>query len=154
MENIARAFDCPVDSPEHASLAETACMGGCLVTVRYYLGRLLGRNLFRETDAEVENRLVEYVSQTTSAAGGKLIRGGQGWDIASEILRHRFEMQMQGSSNLNLRNIAAVEAFLGNPSVRLDELASKLGTTEKQLARNATLTLVRRQAQLTLDGRQ
>ena len=144
MENLAREFDLPTTSREHANLAETAWMAGCLVTVRFYLGRLLARNLFRETDAEVEERLVEFISRSTSPAGGNLVRGMSGWDIAGELLRHRFETQTKGASCFKDLYITVIERFLCNPSLTLAELAKEVGTTEKQLRRNSTLTAVRK----------
>ena len=153
MESLARSFDCPVDSREYTDLAESIWLGGSSLTVRFYLGRLLGRNLFRETNAEVEQRLVEYMSSLTSAAGGELVRGGQGWGIASEILRYRFEMQTKGTSALKRRSIAAIETFLSNPSLTLAELANELRTTEKQLARISGLTVARKQARFAPRGR-
>lgn len=61
MENLARAFDQPIDSQEHHDLATTAWLGGDLVTVRYWLGRLLRRNLFRESDDVVKHSLQKYL---------------------------------------------------------------------------------------------
>src|SRR5258708_7041477 len=135
MEEFARMFDLPITSREHMMLADEAWIGGSLVSVRFYLGRLLDTNLFRETYAKVEQRLVEYISELTSVEGGNLIRDLQGWDIAGEILRYRFEMQTKGGSSLKARNIAAVERFLANPSLPLGQLAKEVGTTEKQLSR-------------------
>ncbi|HEX4146643.1 MAG TPA: hypothetical protein VHY91_24285 [Pirellulales bacterium] len=146
LDELARRFDLPIDSPEHIDLVETAWFGGELVSVRAYLGRLLERNLFRESDAEVERRMVDYISSLTSKAGGALFRDPQGWMIASSILRFRFEMQTKARSALNARRIAAVEAFLANPSTTLAQLAKQLKTTEKQLNRNSDLTVARRLA--------
>lgn len=144
MENLARNFDLPITSHEHALLANTAWMGGSLVSVRFYLGRLLGRNLFRETDAEVEERLVEYISRSTSIVGGNLLRCLSGWNVAGELFRYYFEIQTKGASCLKDIHIAAIEGFLGDPSLTLAQLAKEVGTTEKQLSRIATLTVVRK----------
>src|SRR5262245_41322117 len=108
MKSLARDFDLPIDSLEHSALAESAWMGGSLVSVRFYLGRLLNQNLFRQTDAEVEQKLVEYVSGFASTAGAELMRGTQGWEIAAELVRYRFEMQTKQESALNARQIAAI----------------------------------------------
>src|SRR5690242_9826467 len=94
MENLARDFDLPPDSPEHEMLADTAWMGGPLIGVRFYLGRFIGKNLFRESNDKVEKRLVEYFSECTSAAGAELVSGVDGWPIAEDILRYRFEQQV------------------------------------------------------------
>lgn len=159
LDELARRFDLPIDSPEHIDFAETAWMGGEWVAVRFYLGRLLGRNLFRESQAEVEQQFVDYLSHLTSPTGGALLRDQQGWVIAGQITRFRFEMQTNGRSALNARRIAAVEAFLTNPSATIAQLAKQLKTTEKQLERNSDLTVARKLARqagisrLTRDGR-
>lgn len=148
MENLANYFDLPFDSPEHSFLAEEAWIGGELVSVRFYLGRLIRRNLFRLSDTDVEEHLVQYISSVTSTAGGELMRGNQGWMIASQIVRYRFETQAKGSSALKAKNIAAIEAFLTNPKVTMAQLAVELKTTEKQLARISNLKLARKLAGL------
>ncbi len=119
-------------------------MGGSSVSVRFYLGRLVGRNLFRESDAEVEVRLADYVSQLTSATGANLSHSLQGWDVAGDILRYRFEIKTKGKSCLKRLHIASIETFLTDPSLTFAELAQKVGTTEKQLNRNASLTVARK----------
>lgn len=50
MENLAHAFDQPIESREYQTLAATARDGGPVVVLRYWLGRLLRRNFFRESD--------------------------------------------------------------------------------------------------------
>jgi hypothetical protein len=147
MENLARDFDLPPGSPQHELLADTAWMGGSLIGVRYYLGRIIGRNLFRESHAEVEERLVDYFSEITSPAGGELVRGLHGWGIAEEVLRYRFErergMPTKLAHKLNEKGMRAVELYLANPSISIAELAEKVGTTERQLTRNSLLNLIR-----------
>ena len=144
MENLARMFDAPVDSQEHAILKESAWLGGSPVTVRFYLGRLLGSNLFRANNAEVEERLVHYVASFTSRDGANLLRGPSGWNVAAEILRARFRMQIERSSRSNSRQIMALERYLAKPTVTLGQLAKDIGTTEKQLNRNANLSVLRK----------
>jgi len=94
---------------------------------------------------------VKYIARLTSATGGELARGGQGWVIASEIVRYRFEMQTQGASKLKARNVAAIEAFLTDPLMSFEKLARDLNTTEKQLAKISLLTLAHRRARLMGD---
>jgi hypothetical protein len=147
MEDIARAFDCPPDSPEYEMLADTAWMGGPLIGVRFYLGRLIDRNLFRESDDAVEKYLVEYFSTYTSPAGADLLRGVDGWPIAADILRHRFEQQVGKSTHLarklTAKAILAVELYLKDPAIRMAQLAKEMKTTQKQLERNALLNRTR-----------
>ena len=78
----------PFESHEHATLEQTALLGGPLVSVRFYLGRLLGKNLFRESDAEVGQRLHEFIATLTSPAGGELMRRPEYGDVAYEVLRY------------------------------------------------------------------
>jgi hypothetical protein len=148
MKETSRHFDMPPDSPEHDRLLQTAWMGGPLVAVRCYLGRLIGRNLFRESDADVEQRLVEFVSRLTSATGGELMRGADGWSIAAEILRYRFEEQARKPTalapKLTAKVMMPVELYLTKPSLSLDELAKEANTTPRQLSRNSLLNHVRR----------
>lgn len=157
MEELARRFDLPKDSAEYAALAESAWMGGELVGVRFYLGHFIGRNLFREPDDVVEHHLVEYISRRTSATGARAIRGLYGWSLALEILRHHFERSMpayatQLGRTRSDREIDAVEVYLADPSKTIAQLASELGTTEKQLARNSLLTLARDLVRRRLEG--
>lgn len=147
MENTARYFDLPSDSPEHQMLADTAWMGGPLVGVRFYLGRFIGQNLFRESDQDVEERLVNYVAQRTSTAGGELMRGIDGWSVAADLLRYQFEVREGKTASLarklTAKTILAVELYLTNPSISISQLAKHTKTTEKQLDRNSLLNQVR-----------
>ena len=147
MENCARDFDRPHDSPEHQLLAETAWMGGPLIAVRFYLGRLIGKNLFRVADAEVEEYLVQYISETTSHAGGELVRGLDGWQIASDLLRCRSDSesgkQAHPAREPTPKAVIAVEEYLTNSSLTMAQLAELAKTTEKQLGRNSLLNSVR-----------
>jgi hypothetical protein len=147
MESVARDFDLPTDSPQHEMLADTAWMGGPLIGLRFYLGRFIGKNLFRESDGKVEELLVDYFSECTSAAGAELMRGLDGWPIAEDILRYRFEQQVgkpaYRARKLTAKMVLAVELYLKNPSVSMAQLAKDVKTTEKQLERNSLLNQVR-----------
>jgi hypothetical protein len=139
METLAQHFDLPETSPEHRLLAETAWMGGELVSVRYYLGRLLKRNLFRESHEEVNRCLRTWVAQRTSEAGAVLIRGPGTWQIPDAILRREFEIETNRRPTGRPREIAAVVQFLTTPTISLADLAKKVRTTEKQLKRMSLL---------------
>jgi hypothetical protein len=92
---------------------------------------------------------VDYVSGLTSACGGALMRDPQGWIIAGNIARFRFEMQTKGRSAVNARRLAAVEAFLTDTSLTGAQLAEQFKTTEKQLDRNSDLRIARRLARFS-----
>jgi hypothetical protein len=143
MDALARAFDAPLASRDHRVLAESAWMGGYLVSVRYYLGRLLNKNLFRESDAQVEHRIATFIDATTSKEGASLVAQEGSWQLSEPILRFRYEAQINGESKRKPREVAAIEAFLQNPSITLGELARKVGTTEKQLCRMSLLNVAR-----------
>jgi len=50
MERLAKIFDMAATSVEHRMLVEELWIAGDTFSVRYYLGRILGVNLFREAD--------------------------------------------------------------------------------------------------------
>jgi hypothetical protein len=89
MDDFARAFDAPPTSRDHRNLADSAWLGGFLVSVRYYLGRLLNRNLFRESDAVVESRIIAFIEATISKEGASLVTGEGSWQLSEPILRYR-----------------------------------------------------------------
>lgn len=119
--------------------------GGDLITVRYSLGRLLGCNLFRHSDAEVSEELRSYVKKRISRTAGALVDddGLQAWKLFDPILRFDFLTIVEGSKHKKPRDVAAVEAFLRDPSITLADLAREVGTTEKQLNRMSHLGFAR-----------
>ena len=143
MKESARRFDLPKDSPEYIALAESAWTGGPLVAVRFYLGSFIGKNLFREPDDVVEENLIRYMTELTSARGAELVRGLYGWALASKILQFHFEHPTGISKNewrRREREIRSVERYLTNPAITMTQLAADVGTTEKQLSRNTLLS--------------
>jgi hypothetical protein len=143
MNDLARAFDAPPTSREHRNLADSAWLGGYLVSVRYYLGRLLNKNLFRESDAKVQRRITAFIAATASKEGASLVADEGSWQLSEPILRFRYETEINGESKRKPREVAAIEAFLQNPSVELADLAQIVGTTEKQLRRMSLLNFAR-----------
>ncbi len=73
LEGLAQAFDEAPESDRHRLLQETAWMGGEVVSVRYYLGRLIERNLFRVSDEAVFTELHRYLSDVTSEKGAVVV---------------------------------------------------------------------------------
>ena len=150
LEAYARAFDTPPTSDEHRRWFECVWVAGKWVAVRYYLGRLIGRNLFREADADVSAALVAFVAEITSPEGASLIGGEglQGWLLAEPLLRHLFETSnIGGFPGRRHREAAAIRAFLSDPDIQPARLAILAGTTEKQLARMPSVAQLRRLAQ-------
>ena len=142
MDILAERFDLPESSPEHRDLAESCWMGGELVSLRYYLGRVLRRNLFRESDTQLEKHLVAWLKKRTSVSHANLLRDPQYWQIPDAILRFEFERDTGRSPCGKPREIAALLAVLKKPSITMPELANVVGTTEKQLKRMTTLGLL------------
>lgn len=143
MDSLAEAFDSPLDSPDHRMLAEDAWLGGPLVSVRYYLGRLIGRNLFRESDDEVLSEVRNYFAREFSKDGAAILQDARGWKIAEFVMRSRFEATTLGKPRRNRQEVQAVSAFLANPKLSTIELATSAETTIKQLARMSTLQYAR-----------
>lgn len=137
LEALAQSFDEAPESERHRLLQQTAWMGGQVVSLRYYLGRLINRNLFRVSDEVVSNELHKYLSELTSRKGAVVIdnAGVRGWCAAELLLRDVFERRFFGKSTCNAKQVAAIRSLLSNPALSLDEIASEAGTTLKQLNR-------------------
>ncbi len=140
METLAQEFDAPVTSPEHRRMADGAWLGGELVKVRYYLGRLTKRNLFREPDAKVERRLKAWLADRTSKDGAAIASRVEAWQVSATVLRFEFEQQEHLPETQNRREVAAILAYLTDPTISDTDLARRVDTTEKQLARMSTLS--------------
>jgi uncharacterized protein (TIGR02246 family) len=144
LATLARAFDMPVDSPEHRELAENGWVGGDFISVRYWLGRLLNRNLFRETDDSVTISLQDYLVDRGCHAGASLVSDRQAWGPVAILLRHDLEAACGYPSTGNSRFVAALDAVLANPELTNAELARLANTTEKQVKRMTDVSLVRK----------
>jgi hypothetical protein len=142
LEALAQSFDEAPESERHRLLQQTAWMGGQVVSVRYYLGRLIHRNLFRVSDEAVSSELQRYLSKVTSKKGAAVISnaGFRGWVAAELLLRDTFERRFLGESSCNAKHVAAIQSLLSNPALSLDEIASAARTTVKQLSRLPILT--------------
>jgi len=144
MDALASAFDQPVDSPEHRMLAETASMGGNLVTVRYWLGRLINRNLFRETHGSVKVALQQYLTDQKCPKGASLVFDPQSWSSIVLLLQHHMEIRTGVRPTQNPRLIAAIQAVMNDPDMDNSQLAKIAKTTEKQLARMTDVFVLRK----------
>jgi hypothetical protein len=144
LEALAESFDEAPESARHRMLQETAWMGGQVVTVRYYLGRLIEQNLFRVSDEAVTAELHKYLSEVTSKKGAVVISNAEfrGWCAAELLLRDLFERRFLGKSSCNVKRVAAIRCFLSDPTLSLDEIAVKAHTTVKQLKRFPILAVL------------
>jgi hypothetical protein len=145
MEILAEYFDAPPSSREHMILRDECWLGGDLIEVRFYLGRLLKQNLFRESNDDVGRTLIAYLKTTTSAEGAALVadEGLHAWQVVVPVLKYRFESEVEGARKPPPREAAAIEAFLKNPAIGSQDLARAARTTEKQLNRMTDLNLAR-----------
>ena len=151
MENCANAFDQPIESREHQDLRTTAWMGGELVSVRYWLGCLLRRNLFREPDDVVENRLREYLVTIGCEKGSRLVSDFQSWRPLATLLQHQVECSEGAQLTRNQRLVAAIQAVLEDPEINDLQLAAIASTTVKQLARMTDVFVLRKCWKLVSD---
>lgn len=135
MENCAQAFDQPLDSADHQTLRTTAWMGGELISVRYWLGRLLQKNLLRQSNDAVRDVLREYLAANGCEKGSRLVSDYQAWGSLAILLQHQVESDEGCQLTKNPRLIAAINAVLSDPELTTAQLAEIAGTTEKQIAR-------------------
>ncbi len=143
MEWLAKIFDTPAASVEHRMLVDELWIAGDTVSVRYYLGRILGLNLFREADDKVRSRLKKWLAGRTSKKGALVVNNRDGWQVANSLLRWDFETETGRKLSGTRKEYAALDAYLTDPTISMPELAKRAGTTEKQLARMTTLGYAR-----------
>lgn len=144
MRHLAHAFDQPIESQEHRTLAATAWMGGELVAMRYWLGRLLRRNFFRESDDVVKHALQKYLVTIGCKKGAPLIVNYQAWPPVAKLLQHRVEAENGSPPTKNGRLVAAIEAVMTNPQLTDSQVAAVANTTEKQIARMSDVSVLRK----------
>ena len=143
METLAKIFDLPETSEKYQALAAETWLGGSGIVVRYFLGRLLVRNLFRESNSEVEQHIISWLLGRASKSGVLLMNSSDLWTFGAELTRDEFEVSQNRSTTLNAREAAAVLAFLRDPTITIAALANLVGSTEKQLGRMTLLNYVR-----------
>jgi len=144
MENCAQAFDQPLDSPKHQDLRTTAWMGGELVSVRYWLGRLVRHNLFRVSDDAVKDTLQKYFAANGCEKGSRLVFNYQSWRPLATLLQHQVEFSEGCQLTKNPRLVAALQAVMANPEITDMQLAAIANTTEKQIARMSDVFVLRK----------
>lgn len=143
MESLAIAFDMPVGSVAHDQLASTVWMGGDLVTVRYWLGRLIGRNLFRGSDQAVGSSLQRHLNSAGFIEGSRLAENRAAWGPIANYLQACCLSGKHGRGSRGASKIALIAAFLADPTSSDSQLAVAANTTEKQVVRNADLKVLR-----------
>jgi hypothetical protein len=139
-ESLARLFDAPFDSPEHATVKEHGWIGGTQISSTYYLGMLLSENLFRIPDETVREKTREFLVDETSPEGARVMEDVAGYDFAVELLRFRFYERYEPEKAKANKRYLALKLLLTDPNIAFDRLAASVGTTIKQLARHSTLT--------------
>ena len=144
MKNLAHAFDQPIESREHQDLATTAWMGGPLVSVRYWLGRLLYKNLYRESDEIVADSLCRHFSAIGSPEGASLLSSPEAWAIADVLLRLQVESRDGIKPTARPKRVVVLRALLSDPDLTDVELARLAQTTAKQVARMTDAAWLRR----------
>lgn len=136
-------FDKPIDSAEHQMLLKDLWLVGGLHNVRYWLGRLCDRNLYRESDENVISELRMYfVQREWNRAIGFCSEPGC-WNSVSDVLRLHVYKQIGSAPPDNLREAKATEQFLLDPEVTDEALAEELNTTVNQIAKLASLRYMR-----------
>jgi hypothetical protein len=144
MEVLAHAFDQPIESQEHQELASSAWMGGELIVVRYWLGRLLRRNFFREFDDVVKQALQDYLVKIGCNKGSPSAFDYQAWLPIATLLRQQVETEEGCAPTKNARLVAAIQAVLTDPELNDSELAAVAKTTAKQIARMSEVSVLRK----------
>jgi hypothetical protein len=144
MEILAHAFDQPIDSPEHQDLAATAWMGGEGISVRYWLGRLLRHNFFRESDDTVKVALKKYFTEAGCEKGSQLVADYQSWSALTIHLKHKVEIGENSRPTTTPKLVTALQAVMADPERTDVELAVVAKTTEKQIRRMTEITVLRK----------
>lgn len=119
-------------------------MGGSSVSLRYWLGRLLRRNFFRESDAIVRESLESYLIDNGFAKGSRLVADYQTWHALAAFLQHRVEIENANPPSLNPRQAAIIEEVLRDPDISDAQLANIASTTEKQVSRVSDARVLRK----------
>jgi hypothetical protein len=143
MESLAEAFDQPLNTEAHRSLIEDCWIGGSDICLRYRLGRLINRNLFRDSHEVVAVHLQRYFAKLGYKKGSIVARDLQTWSAFADILKHHLSETLDLNEKKSKR-LSVLEAALKNPDMTDAELAKAAKTTEKQVARIPDVTLIRK----------
>jgi hypothetical protein len=145
MESLALQFDQPVGSDAHRDLMENGWISGDSITVRYWLGRLLHRNFFRESDETVSCFLQQYFADRGYVAGAIIVRDRQAWSPAAIVLQSHAAISWDGALQpQNPRLASALDSAMMDPDISDTELAERAETTEKQINRMSEVFLLRK----------
>jgi hypothetical protein len=105
------------------------------VTVRYWLARLLRRNLFRESDDAAKRELRQYFTNRGQEKGASLADDLQSWSPMVVLLKHHVEISEGRRPTKRRKLISALEAVMADPDLTNSQFAKRAKTTEKQIAR-------------------
>ncbi len=112
--------------------------------LRYWLGRKLGRNFFREPDESVEAALSQYFVDRGCEKGAVFAADHQVWSALAMVVQYHCQIESGTPTTVSARTIAALEAVMTNPALTTGQLAAAAGTTEKQVATMTDVQLIRR----------
>jgi hypothetical protein len=141
---FAEYFDLPVDSKEHRILRDDCWIGGEYVSIRYFLGRLIRQNLFRESDDIVGTALARYLKRNGWTHGALMVGDPQVWSPAVKLLKHQLELKEGVKPTQNARLIAAIAAVMNDASISDANLAAYAKTTVRQIARMSDIRVLRK----------
>jgi hypothetical protein len=134
MDNLAEAFDRPVDSPEHRILQDEVWLGGLYVECRYYLGMLTGRNEFRATINEFLDHLTDYVTAKSSDGAAIFCCSINHCHYVVDFLRRLYETQTgRPPRKKETKEHKALELLLKHTDWTNEQIVSKLGATFESL---------------------
>jgi hypothetical protein len=118
-------------------------MGGSSISVRYWLGLLCGRNLFRESDDVVKEALRQYFIERGFERGASVVADFQSWTPVATVLQSDVELKENVKPTQNPRLVAALQGVLIDPDITDEQLAIDAKTTVKQIARMSDISLLR-----------
>ncbi|MDX1964702.1 MAG: hypothetical protein SFX18_16250 [Pirellulales bacterium] len=148
---FADHFDAPITSDKHRGLRDDARLGGSHVEAPYWLGRLLNRNFFRLDWADFIQALNEYLEDIVSPSVAKVLTSISGLDLATKVLMYAARDLLDFPQKQLTREMTGLFMLAQNPELSNEDLAKKLKTTPKQVARmtnvNYLRVLLRRQAE-------
>ncbi|PHS03084.1 MAG: hypothetical protein COA78_19350 [Blastopirellula sp.] len=147
LPNLARLFDMPIDSEEHAGLRDDAWIGGDGIEGPYLLGMLIGENLFLLPNDIYIQRLHDFITPRFSSRAAIIFCTFSESSLLIPYLRKTYELEtdypsIDGPRNNRIEN--AIEFLLGNLDATDSEIAIFLETTEKQVLRISDITAAKR----------
>ena len=145
MDNCAKAFDKPYDSPEHRMLREEAWLVGPEHQCRYLLGMLLSQNEFRKSRDQFLDDLTKYITSRTSAQAAMFCCTEHHCQFVVAFLDRLFCDQKKASPMIKVtKESQAMEVLLKHPDWSDKQIVAEVGATLKSLDRWTTYQYARR----------